>query len=170
MKRHTTNRFHPTVESLDSREMLAAFSLTGLSLPTTIRALAPSSLRGRDITNLVRNKLQKYIAGQLPRDLGSFSGVSVQLDGVSVDKIVVDPQGKIDGKVTLTFGYKLIFSGSADIFVLINNNKVRLDTDSALVRQFVDLNGLRQQYGPIVQSYINKYLSGQPLDKLLAHR
>jgi len=160
------NRFRPTLECLETREVLSAN--LGSALVMDVNAAltnAAASLAAQkvsvvngvaDITQAARTTLESDIMARLPRSLGSYPLVGeVTLDRVTLNRLTLDKDGNFNGQLTVTFKYEMLGTQYASVQAHIENNRLRLDTDNALVRQFGKLEQRQQQWQPQVTAALD---------------
>jgi hypothetical protein len=99
-----------------------------------------------DITQAAKAALESDILAHLPRTLGTYPLVGeVKLDSVTLNRLTLDKDGNFNSQ--LTVGFKAS-SLSATVTATITNNRLSLDSDNALVRQFGKLEQRQGEWQP----------------------
>jgi hypothetical protein len=137
MSANSKPRFRPTLECLESRELLSGnpFTVPVLpSVPAQVRQFT-NQIQGNfnaDITQAARATLQSVIEGRLPMTLGNYPGIGqVKLTSVTLDRLTLNQDGKTNGQLTVTFK---VGQMSATFIATIANNQLSFSPANALVR------------------------------------
>jgi hypothetical protein len=174
-------RFRPTLESLETREVMSANLGSSLVVPppsgaalvqqsqadflaaannaaNTFAAQQVSVVNGvADITQAARATLESDILARLPKTLGKYALVGeITLDRVTLNRLTLDQNGNFNGQLTVTLKYQMFGQPQyANVQANITNNKLSLDSDNPLVRQFGKLEQRAEQWQPQVTAALD---------------
>jgi hypothetical protein len=167
------NRFRPTLEHLETREVMSSNLGSALPVPppsgaaglqqnaiftnaATLAAQKASVVNGVvDLTAAARTTLESDILARLPRSVGRVAGVEVTIDRVTLNRLTMDKNGNFNGQLTVTLKSDLLGTQYANVQANIVNNQLRLDSDNALVRQFGKLEQRQQEWQPKVTAALD---------------
>jgi hypothetical protein len=180
-----TNRFRPTLEHLEAREVLSANNGLATLLPTGGSALvqqtqttsqtqvdyngllsnAAKTLSTQnvnvqngvaDVTQAAKAILENDIMARIPQSLGKYPLIGeVKLDRVTLDRLTLDKAGNFNGQMSITFKYEMGGTQYAGVTAKITNNQLSLDSDNALVKQFGKLDQRQREWQPKVTAALD---------------
>jgi hypothetical protein len=97
------------------------------------------------------------ILARLPRALGTFPMIGdLNLDRVRLNRLTLDRDGNFNGQLAVTFKYYMYGrQSSATVTATLTNNRLSLDSDTALVRQYGKLDQRQCQWQPQVTAVLD---------------
>jgi hypothetical protein len=158
------NRFRPTLECLEAREVMSSnlgsapvMDVSAVLTNAATRAAQKASVVNGvvDLTAAARTTLESDILARLPRSVGNVAGVEITIDKVKLNRLTLDKAGNFNGQLTVTLKYDLLGPQYANVQANIENNQLRLDSDNAVVRQFGKLEQRQQEWQPKVTAALD---------------